>query len=80
MDNEKLRKHFGQQVRYFREQNDFKIHELAEALGISNNHLGRIERGESDTTVTNLYRIAAILNIPGHFIDEMKKAVQSQDN
>ncbi|QKY70283.1 XRE family transcriptional regulator [Lentibacillus sp. CBA3610] len=79
VDDEKLLQHFGQQVRYYRKQHDLKIHELAEELDISNNHLGRIERGESDTTITNLYRMAAILDIPDYFVNEMKKVVQSDD-
>jgi len=66
-------------VRYYRQQHDFTIQELAEELNISSNHLGRIERGESESGITNLYRMAAVLDIPNYFVNEMKKVVQSDN-
>ncbi|RYG71356.1 XRE family transcriptional regulator [Lentibacillus lipolyticus] len=79
MDNEQLLMHFGEQLRHYRKQNDLTIQELAEKLDISNNHLGRIERGVSDTTITKFYRMVKILDIPCHFLDEMKQIVQDQN-
>ncbi|WP_010530109.1 helix-turn-helix domain-containing protein [Lentibacillus jeotgali] len=79
MDDEKLLMHFGQKVRDFRKQNGLTMQQLAEDLGISTNHLGRIERGTSNTTITNFYRMATILDIPSHLVDEMKQVVQKQE-
>lgn len=79
MDNEQILMHFGEQVRHYRKQNNLTIQELAEELKISTNHLGRIERGVSDTAITKFYRMAKVLDIPCHFLDEMKQNVQDQD-
>ncbi|WP_174614722.1 helix-turn-helix domain-containing protein [Virgibacillus ihumii] len=76
MDKEKLLMRFGELIRQYREKNGFTMYELAEELDISENHLGRIERGESNTVITNFYQMATILNIPSYFHDEMKQIVR----
>ncbi|MFB4169040.1 multiprotein-bridging factor 1 family protein [Virgibacillus sp. JSM 102003] len=42
---------FGKEVRQYREKKNYTQLELAEKVNISNNHMGRIERGEFDTVI-----------------------------
>lgn len=73
MDDEQFQQLIGQLLRKYRKDRSHTIEKLAEDLDISPNHLGRIERGESDTTLTIFIKMAAILDIPNDFIKEIKQ-------
>ncbi|MEC5425300.1 helix-turn-helix transcriptional regulator [Virgibacillus sp. C22-A2] len=69
--DEQFRQLIGQFLREYRQEMSFTIERLAEEIGISTNHLGRIERGESDTTLTTYIKMAVILEIPSTFHDKI---------
>ncbi|MBP1949356.1 helix-turn-helix domain-containing protein [Virgibacillus litoralis] len=76
MDKEQLLIDFGQKVQQYRIKKKYTQLELAEKANISNNHMGRIERGETNTVITNLFILAEILDIPDSLLAEMKKKVR----
>ncbi|OYX95904.1 MAG: hypothetical protein B7Y76_09300 [Sphingobacteriia bacterium 35-40-5] len=51
----------GTNVRKIRTENDITMDSLSFETGIEYRQIGRIERGEVNTTVMSLYRIAKIL-------------------
>ena len=54
---------FGKNLKHIRIEHDWTQLELAEILDMSPNFIGMIERGERNTTVENVYKIARALNI-----------------
>ena len=54
---------FGKNLKHIRIEQDLTQLELAEILNMSPNFIGMIERGERNTTVENVYKIARALNI-----------------
>lgn len=54
---------FGKNLKYLRIEHNLTQLELAELLNMSPNFIGMIERGERNTTVENVYKIARVLNI-----------------
>lgn len=54
---------FGKNLKHIRIELDLTQLELAEILDMSPNFIGMIERGERNTTVENVYKIARALNI-----------------
>lgn len=61
-DTDNLQK-FGARVRELREQNKLTQAELAEKAGYSTNFIGMIERGERNTKVANVFRLAMALGV-----------------
>ena len=58
-----LKKDLGKKLREIREQKGFTQAELAEKSNIHVNYYARVERGEVNSTVEVLQRIAKTLNI-----------------
>ena len=56
----------GQKLRKIRELKDYKQAYVARQLGISAVAYGKIERGESDITLSRLGKIAEIFELPIH--------------
>lgn len=56
-------KNFGKKVKEYRLKNNLTQLELAELLGLSTNFVGMVERGERNTTVDNVFKIAKALKI-----------------
>ena len=54
----------GERIRYYREKLGWSQARLAEKAGTSTNHIGLIERGEKNPTITTLEKITSALNIP----------------
>lgn len=54
----------GQRLRFYRQQRQLSLEELAELTGVSKPMLGQIERGTSNPTVAILWKIASGLQIP----------------
>lgn len=54
---------FGKQLKSFRLDRNLTQQELAEILSMSPNFIGMIERGERNTTVENVFKIARALQI-----------------
>lgn len=58
-----LRTLVGKRIQSFRRQLDLTQDQLAERAGISLKHLGEIERGRGNPTLTSLENLAAALNV-----------------
>lgn len=54
----------GSNIKKFRTEKKMSLRKLAEASGVSVSQLSKIESGKGDTTVTNLIKIARVLEIP----------------
>lgn len=61
-DQETINK-FGKRVRDLREAKKMSQEDLAFAADIPVNQVGRIERGEINTTISSIYAIARALNM-----------------
>lgn len=59
----KVNKIFGKRVKRVRKQMKISQEELAEKIGISRNHMGRIERGEGNTSLVKASKIAKALKV-----------------
>jgi transcriptional regulator with XRE-family HTH domain len=60
----------GSRIREFRKAKNLSMESLAAELEIDYRQLGRIERGEINTTILSLKRISDVLRIPiGDFLD-----------
>ena len=81
MEDEQVRQLIGKHLRNYREDMSPKltIERLAERINISPNHLGRIERGENDTTFTTFMKMAAILDIPYDVYEEVKQLYKDNE-
>ena len=63
---------FGKRLKALRLDHNLTQLELAEILDMSPNFIGMIERGERNTTVENVFRIARALNItPSNLFEEL---------
>ena len=62
---------FGKRLKALRLDHSLTQLELAEILDMSPNFIGMIERGERNTTVENVFKIARALNIkPSNLFEE----------
>lgn len=59
----KVNARFGKNVRKARKRLSLSQEELAEKIGISRNHMGRLERGEINVMLVLVERIAKKLKI-----------------
>jgi transcriptional regulator with XRE-family HTH domain len=76
--NQEFLKMIGANVRRIRIKNDITMDSMSFESGIEYRQIGRIERGEVNTTVMSLYRIAKILKTDiRYFFDDTEL---SQDN
>ena len=50
-------------VRNVREEKNITIQKLSQISGLSKGHLSRIERGETEPTISTLIRIALVLKV-----------------
>ena len=63
---------FGKRLKSLRIDRDLTQLELAEILDMSPNFIGMIERGERNTTVENVFKIARALGIkPSILFEEL---------
>ena len=63
---------FGKRLKALRLDHHLTRLELAEILDMSPNFIGMIERGERNTTVENVFKIARALNIkPSNLFEEL---------
>ena len=63
---------FGKRLKFLRLSKELTQLELAEILDMSPNFIGMIERGERNTTVENIFKIAKALNIkPSNLFEEL---------
>ena len=63
---------FGKRLKALRLDHSLTQLELAELLDMSPNFIGMIERGERNTTVENVFKIARALNVkPSNLFEEL---------
>ena len=63
---------FGKRLKALRLDHNLTQLELAEILDMSPNFIGMIERGERNTTVENVSKIARALNVkPSNLFEEL---------
>ena len=63
---------FGKRLKSLRIDRDLTQLELAEILDMSPNFIGMIERGERNTTVENVFKIARALNVkPSNLFEDL---------
>lgn len=63
---------FGKRLKALRLDHNLTQFELAEILDMSPNFIGMIERGERNTTVENVFKIARALNVkPSNLFEEL---------
>lgn len=64
---------FGQRVRALRMKRGISQEELADRCGVHRTYMGRIERGETNITLTNIHKVARGLGVsPALLVDEAK--------
>ena len=69
---------FGKRLKSLRIDRDLTQLELAEILDMSPNFIGMIERGERNTTVENVFKIARALNVkPSNLFEELYDKVSA---
>ena len=63
---------FGKKLKFLRLEKGLTQLELAELLDMSPNFVGMIERGERNTTIENVFKIARALGIkPSNLFEEL---------
>ena len=63
---------FGKRLKALRLDHSLTQLELAEIIDMSPNFIGMIERGERNTTIENVFKIARALNIkPSNLFEEL---------
>ena len=63
---------FGKRLKALRLDHNLTQLELAEIIDMSPNFIGMIERGERNTTVENVFKIARALNVkPSNLFEEL---------
>lgn len=58
-----MKKEIGKRIRSIREEKKFNQAGMADQLGITPGAYAKIERGETDPSITRLYEIAKILKV-----------------
>ena len=62
-ETKKNLKTFGSRIQELRKKNNLTQSELAEKIGLSTNFIGMVERGERNTSVDNILKLAKAFNI-----------------
>lgn len=65
-NSEKTKKNlktFGSRIQELRKKNNLTQSELAEKIGLSTNFIGMVERGERNTSVDKIFKLAKAFNI-----------------
>ncbi|MDF9408285.1 MAG: HTH-type transcriptional regulator SinR [Pelotomaculum sp. PtaB.Bin013] len=70
----------GQNIRRYRKEKDLTLEQLSHSLGITGSYLGYLERGQRNTSLLTLAKIAKILGVPPDILlrvpkDEFEKAL-----
>lgn len=62
-ETKKNLKTFGSRIQELRKKNNLTQSELAEKIGLSTNFIGMVERGERNTSVDKIFKLAKTFNI-----------------
>ena len=58
-----IQQQLGARIRQFRQKKGWSQEEFADICGIHRSHMGEIERGEKDMTISTLLKVSRGLNI-----------------
>ena len=61
--NKKDLKLFGDRLRELRLENNLTQQQLAEKINLSTNFIGMVERGERNTSIDKVFKLARVLNL-----------------
>lgn len=76
---ESSKQQFGQRIKKYRKACGMSQEQLAEAIGVDQKHVSRIEVGKSYPTIDRLEKIAQALQVPmGGFFDDAGQAADRQ--
>lgn len=71
-ETKKNLKNFGSRIQELRKKNNLTQSELAEKIGLSTNFIGMVERGERNTSVDKIFKLAKAFNISlAHFFETL---------
>lgn len=74
----KLRREFGQQLRFYRRQAGLSQEDLGFEADLHRNYISQIERGLSSPTFETFYRLCRSMEVdPEEFVRELKERVES---
>lgn len=62
-ETKKNLKTFGSRIQELRKKNNLTQSELAEKIGLSTNFIGMVERGERNTSVDKIFKLAKAFNV-----------------
>lgn len=62
-ETKKNLKNFGSRIQELRKKNNLTQSELAEKIGLSTNFIRMVERGERNTSVDKIFKLAKAFNI-----------------
>ena len=62
-ETKKNLKTFGSRIQELRKKNNLTQSELAEKIGLSTNFIGMVERGERNTSVDKIFKLAKAFNM-----------------
>lgn len=62
-ETKKNLKIFGLRIQELRKKNNLTQSELAEKIGLSTNFIGMVERGERNTSVDKIFKLAKAFNV-----------------
>ena len=62
-ETKKNLQNFGSRIQELRKKNNLTQSELAEKIGLSTNFIGMVERGERNTSVDKIFKLAKAFNI-----------------
>lgn len=62
-ETKKNLKNFGSRIQELRRKNNLTQSELAEKIELSTNFIGMVERGERNTSVDKIFKLAKAFNI-----------------
>ena len=71
-------KEFGENLRLIRQRHGLTMETLASDAEIEYRHLGRIERGEINTTIISLLKIAKVLNVDIKMLFDFESEIKNK--
>lgn len=81
MSNTTLTSRVGERIRYHRNKHGWSQTTLAEKAGMSTNHIGQIERGEKNPTLTTLEKITSAFDISlSQFLENISPVDNPHEN
>ena len=63
LDEQKVRRRFGDRVRSLRKEIGISQEELALISGLDRTYIGGVERGERNVSLVNIHKLATALNV-----------------